>query len=148
MQKLLGDTAQECFVLQHQVMRRVQGEWQTFTQPMFPGYVFLVTRNLEAAKRQLALSSAFACLVAPQGAVMQLQPEEIDFICAFGGKNHVVKVSEGVIENGRTVVRRGPLRGRTNLISKIDRHKRVAWLNLGLLGQGKVRVGLEITRKS
>ena len=35
-----------------------------------------------------------------------------------------------------------------SLIRKIDRHKRVAFLDVGLLDQVRVRVGLEITRKT
>ena len=60
----------------------------------------------------------------------------------------MVGMSEGVIADGRTVVRSGPLRGREDLIRKIDRHKRVAFLDVGLLDQVRVRVGLEITRKT
>ena len=81
-------------------------------------------------------------------AIFSLTSEEAAFVSEFGGADHVVGMSQGVIEDGRTVVRSGPLRGREGLVRKIDRHKRVAYLDVGLLDQARVRVGLEITRKT
>ena len=51
-------------------------------------------------------------------------------------------------EYGRTVIDEGPLRGHVDRIKKIDRHKRIAYLDIGLLDQKQVRVGLEIVRKT
>ena len=39
-------------------------------------------------------------------------------------------------------------RGHVDRIKKIDRHKRIAYLDIGLLDQKQVRVGLEIVRKT
>lgn len=65
----------------------------------------------------------------------------------FGGPSHVVGFSRGTIDNGRTIIDEGPLRGHVDRIKKIDRHKRIAYLDIGLLDQKQVRVGLEIVRK-
>ena len=46
------------------------------------------------------------------------------------------------------VVTSGPLRGREAQISKIDRHKRLAWLDMRMFGRNKsIKVGLEIVSK-
>jgi hypothetical protein len=62
--------------------------------------------------------------------------------------NRVIKMSEGIIQDGKLIVSKGPLMAHTNWINKIDRHKRLALLYAETLGsQTKFKVGLEITSK-
>ena len=64
------------------------------------------------------------------------------------GKTHTVEMSEGLIEGDKVTVTSGPLRGREAQISKIDRHKRLAWLDMRMFGSNKsIKVGLEIVSK-
>ena len=137
-----------CFPLRYELLKKQQGAWRLVTEVMFPGYVFLATGDIDAVRERLKLSTSFARLLGAGDAIFSPTPEEAAFVSEFGGAGHVVGMSEGVIEDGRTVVRSGPLRGREDLIRKIDRHKRVAFLDVGLLDQVRVRVGLEITRKT
>ena len=56
--------------------------------------------------------------------------------------------NNGILENEKVVVLEGPLKGREGLIRKIDRHKRLAWLEIEMFGRKtKFEVGLEIVRK-
>ena len=60
----------------------------------------------------------------------------------------VVEASVGVIEGDHVVVTSGPLKGHEALISKVDRHKRLAYLDMRMFGRTKtIKVGLEIVRK-
>ena len=64
------------------------------------------------------------------------------------GGSQVVAMSEGYIEGDEIVVLSGPLMGRTAQIKKIDRHKRLAYLDVCMCGRTKmVKLGLEIVRK-
>lgn len=137
-----------CFPLRYELLKKQQGAWRLVTEVMFPGYVFLSTGDIDAVRERLKLSTSFARLLGAGDAIFSLTSEEAAFVSEFGGADHVVGMSQGVIEDGRTVVRSGPLRGREGLVRKIDRHKRVAYLDVGLLDQARVRVGLEITRKT
>ena len=57
-------------------------------------------------------------------------------------------MSTGVIEGDQVIVTEGPLRGYEALISMIDRHKRLAFLEMHMFGRTKiVKVGLEIVSK-
>lgn len=59
-----------------------------------------------------------------------------------------MKMSKGVIEGDRVMVTRGPLKGHEALIARIDRHKRLAWVDMDMFGRHKtIRVGLEIVSK-
>ena len=70
-------------------------------------------------------------------------------LAACGGKEQTVEMSEGVIEQSRIRVYSGPLVGKERYISRIDRHKRRAFLEMPMFGERqKVRVGLEIVSKS
>ena len=52
-------------------------------------------------------------------------------------------------ENDKIIINEGPLIGLEGLITKIDRHKRIAYVNVELLGKlTRVQVGLEIISKS
>lgn len=59
--------------------------------------------------------------------------------------DNCVRYSLGYIVDGKLVVERGPLSGKTDHVRKIDRHKRIANLMIRLFGQDRqIRVGLEI----
>ena len=60
----------------------------------------------------------------------------------------LMEMSEGVIEGDCVMVIRGPLKGHEARITRIDRHKRLAWVDMDMLGRHKaIRVGLEIVSK-
>lgn len=53
-----------------------------------------------------------------------------------------------MIEGDEVVILNGPLMGHVGLIKKIDRHKRLAYLEIEMLGRKKnVKIGLEIVGK-
>ena len=64
------------------------------------------------------------------------------------GKKGLFDLSEGIIEGDRIIVTSGPLVGNEGSIRKIDRHKRLAYLEFDMFGQDvKAAVGLEIVEK-
>ena len=59
-----------------------------------------------------------------------------------------MEMSEGLIEGDCVTVISGPLKGREASIVRIDRHKRLAWVDVSMFGRHKmIRVGLEIVSK-
>ena len=64
-----------------------------------------------------------------------LSNEEKTLISAFvGDEDHVMKMSEGIIEGDQIRVLKGPLQGYEALVAKVDRHKRLAYIDLNILG--------------
>ena len=56
--------------------------------------------------------------------------------------------SEGYLKGDKIIVTEGPLQGMESHIRRIDRHKRLAWLDIDVLGESReIAVGLEIIRK-
>lgn len=150
--RVAGDSLIDGFVLYRQALRRFEGAWYLREEVMFPGYVFLVTADRTALAERLDLLAPSARLVGAGGAVATLSDEEVAFVRDFGGARHVVEMSRGAIVDGRLVASEGPLAGREHLVAKIDRHKRIAFLDIrtgaALGGGGAVRVGLEVVSKS
>lgn len=124
-----GSAVLDTFVLRRELPFRQEGVWGVRTDLLFPGYVLVATGDINALESQLNLITEFHQLVRQGDAVATLAPEEVALIRGLGGTSRTVGISMGEIIAGELVVRRGPLMGRENIIAKIDRHKRVAYLD-------------------
>lgn len=150
MQKLVEPgLLEESFVPRYEVKKRIQGEWQSRFEVLLPGYIFIVTDDPDRLESELRSVPKFTRILRSNDKFFPLDNQEVAFINAFTEPGHrVVGMSTGVIEGDEIVVLSGPLMGRTALIRKIDRHKRLAYLDVSIMGRSKtVKVGLEIVRK-
>ena len=150
MQKLVEpNLIKECFIPQYEVMKRFRGEWRKCVEILLPGYLFVSTNQPDRVAFQLRRIPAFAKMLGNDDMFTPLNDQEVAFINAFTETNYrVVEMSEGVNEGDEIVVLKGPLMNQTGLIKKIDRHKRLAYLEIEMLGRKKtVKLGLEIVRK-
>lgn len=148
--KLLSDGIKECFIPRREVMRRVEGSWISIRETLFPGYLFVETDNIQHVMERLARIPAFTRLLGVSDEkVIPLSQDEVAWLTALMKPlDKVVEMSVGVIEGDQVIVTDGPLKGHEALISKIDRHKRLAFLDMRMFGRTKtIKVGLEIVRK-
>ena len=159
-----GSAVLDTLVLRRELPFRQDGVWGVRTDLLFPGYVLVATGDIDALESQLNLITEFHQLVRQGDTVATLAPEEVALIRSLGGSTRTVGISMGEIIAGELVVRRGPLMGRENIVAKIDRHKRVAYLDptafpritdsVGPGVEGRrfqrrmPRVGLEVMAKS
>lgn len=148
------ETFKNCFVPKYEIRKRYSGVWKTRREVLFPGYVFVDTKTPDKFRTELNKVTAMTRLLsgeteAGEKKFIPLSDEEKTLISAFiGDEDHVMKMSEGIIEGDQIRVLKGPLQGFEALVAKIDRHKRQALINLNILGRTKtVRVGLEIVQK-
>lgn len=140
----------DCLLPKREVMRKEDGRWTCITNLLFPGYVFLVSSNQEELKKALKATPLPLRLVGDGAeAFFSLTPREEEWFLSFMDESHVVRMSKGYIEGGVTTVTSGPLKGKEQMIRKIDRHKRRAYIDVALFGQNvPMSIGLEITRKT
>lgn len=150
MEKLVDrELFQELFVPRYEVMKRIRGLWIKRVEVLLPGYVFVVAKDPGRLKAALRGVPRFTRLLGNDDMFTPLDDREIAFINAFTqpGKR-MVELSTGIIEGDEVVILNGPLMGHQGLISKIDRHKRLAYLEIEMLGRKKnVKLGLEIVAK-
>lgn len=142
------DVLEKCFLPYYEEKRRVQGQWKILKKILFPGYVFVITQDIEKLYQQLKRVIGLTKLLGLGREIIPLTEKEIGFLTRFGGENQVVAMSEGIIVGSKVLVNSGPLQGMEGYIQKINRHKRRAYLKLPFFGRTQnVQVGLEIVEK-
>lgn len=143
------DVMERCFIPYYEERRRIRGEWMTLKKILFPGYVFLITEEIDELFYQLKKVIGLTRLLGAGDEIIPLTERERDFLLRFGGENQIVEMSEGIIEQSRIRIMSGPLMGMEGQIRKIDRHKRKAWLEVEMFGRvQRVEVGLEVAMKT
>ena len=147
--KKIPDTIMErCFIPYYEEKKKQNGSWNTLQKILFPGYICMITEDVEKLFFHLKTIEGMTKLIGTGNDIIPLTEEEIIFLQRLGGEEQIVSMSEGIIEGTQVTIISGPLKGMEGLIQKIDRHKRKAWLDLELFGRmQQVEVGLEITRK-
>lgn len=146
--KIPKKVLEHCFIPHYEERRKIQGTWRTLEKILFPGYVFLITENVEELFLQLKKIIGLTKLLGTGNEITALTESETAFLKRFGGEEQIVRMSEGIIEGSRTKILSGPLMGMEGQIRKIDRHKRKAWLEVEMFGRTQlVEIGLEITMK-
>lgn len=147
-QNMKDSVLERCFIPYYEERKRIRGRWTTQKKVLFPGYVFVVTGELEELFLQLKNVIGLTKLLGTGDDIVPLTDKEVDWLRRIGGEEQVVEMSEGVIEGGQVRILSGPLQGMEGCIKKIDRHKRKAWLEVEMFGRMQmVQVGLEIVAK-
>lgn len=143
------DVYQECFIPRCKRMKKFRGEWKQVDDILFKGYVFMITDYVDDLYTQLKKVPDLTKLLGNDGeTIYPIYKEEAMFLSQFGGQKHIIDISIGYIEGDTIKVTSGPLMGMEGLIRKIDRHKRVAFIEVSLFGQSRiVQIALEIIKK-
>lgn len=144
------DILQECFIPRSVRLRKKQGTWREIEEILFKGYVFMITDHIEELFNKLKLVPDLTKVLGNDGEfICPILKEEARFLMKFGKENHLVEMSQGYIVGDKVNIISGPLVGYEGKIKKIDRHKRIAYIEVSLFDQVVVvQVGLEIISKS
>lgn len=149
--KLLSNKIKDCFVPCREVFRREDGTWQTVRETLFPGYLFVETDQVQQVMERLKTVPALTRLLGVSDErITPLSDDEVAWLSGLmKSDDKVIQTSVGVIEGDSVIVTKGPLVGHEAQIRKVDRHKRLAYLDMCMFGRTKViKVGLEIVRKN
>lgn len=141
---------EDCFVPMVEYVRKVDQQYEIKEKPMFPGYLFLISGpdNIQEIAACLKQVIGFTKILGESQEFIPLYPQEVDFLLGFSDNNHNVGMSCGFIEDDNITITEGPLVGKEGYIKKINRHKRVAEVELLFMGRTtRVQVPLEIITK-
>lgn len=139
---------EKSFLPYYDEMRKIHGVWTIVRKILFPGYVFMITEQPRELLQSLRKVSGWKTLLKAGDDILCISPAEEEFLKQFGSKDQVVHVSRGIIEGQKIIVTEGPLMGHEASIRRIDRHKRLAFLELHLFSEViHTRVALEIYEK-
>lgn len=119
---------------------------------MFPNYLFIETSlneqefNEMIEEIEMDLGSMMKTLQDETQTIFALTVKEKNLLKSLLNKDYLIKHSTGVIVDSKLIVQDGPLKGKEELIRKIDRHKRLAFLD-NVCGK-LMKVPLEVISKS
>lgn len=139
---------EKCFIPQYERKKKYLGQWRIERAVLFPGYLFVISSEIENVYSALKQIPKLTKLLGTGEKWTSMSKEDVEIVEMLAGRDRLVKFSEGYLEGNRVVVTSGPLQGLEGVIRKIDRHKRLAWLEMEMFGRKtKFEVGLEIVRK-
>lgn len=137
----------ELFLPEIEAMRRYRGEWHKEKRIMFPGYLFVVTDYLEQLLLELDKIPKLTKVLGCERMPIPLREEEVGLLQQMLNGEHVAEISEGIIVGERLEIQSGPMKGMEGFVKKINRHKRIAWLEVKLFGRlVEVMLGVEVMK--
>ena len=140
---------ERCFIPYQEQLKRYMGQWHKEMMPLFPGYVFADSQDVDLLFGELKRVTGLTKLLGTGSAIVPLTSEEIAILKRLGKEEQIVTISKGLIADNQVKILEGPLKELEGAICKIDRHRRKAWLELVMFGRiQRVEVGLEILEKN
>lgn len=139
----------ECFIPSFEVQKKVRGAWRIERVRLFPGYVFVVTGDIEELKQRLRRVPEFVRLLTVGESFVALEASERAWLASFtAAGERVIPMSMGAVEGDRIVVTRGPLMGHEGWIVRVNRRKSLAFIQVEMFGRRiETKIGLGIVRK-
>lgn len=139
------------FVPTYDCMKKYQGSWHMEQKPAFRNCFLIECRDRDDLADMLhRLQCADILAENITANAIALFPEQEVFLRnLMMPETKKISMSTGYIKDGRTYVTKGPLQGREKMISRIDRHKRLAKLRFAAGNTDReLCAGLEIISKS
>ena len=130
------------FVPKYMVLKRYLGQWHEEKKILFPGYFIVDADEGEVIREVLEHTlRRIAKPVCVGNDFVPVYPEEQKFLEALLDAQDTVGVSRGDIVNGEYDIKEGLLQKWAFCIRRVDRHKRLADIELLLHGEHKKRSG-------
>lgn len=139
----------QCMIPKFEKMMKLGGSWHKKNELLFPGYVFFIT--------DLGMELFFAFKKIPKLTKMMLEdreiidihPKEVEMLKHFLIKDEdTVPMSMGYMEGDKVMVTEGPMAGYEGNITYVNRHKRIATIQVELFGRKtEITLGLELVER-
>ncbi len=141
------------FVPLQETLFKIAGTVKKELKPLFPGYVFVESEltSQEFIRRTSTLihtSHAIFSLLRYSDKEIAMRESEKRMLLSLCNDKHCIASSSGIMEGNRIYITDGPLKGFESLVKKVDRHKRLAWIEIDFMGDMRlIGVALEIVKK-
>lgn len=149
--QLSEEQKKRIFVPTYDCMKKYQGSWHMEQKPAFRNCFLIECRDrndLADMLHRLQCADILAENITAN-AIALLPEQEVFLRNLMMPETKKIFMSTGYIKDGRTYVTKGPLQGREKMISRIDRHKRLAKLRFAAGNTDReLCAGLEIISKS
>lgn len=119
------------------------------TKPMFPGYIFikepLSQEVIDDRLSQLQKRRGGFPRQLKEDGTSALRPDEIEMFTNLLDEFGILRMSKAYLKDGRAVITEGPLAFYQDSIIKVDRHNKLAWLELKFMDKN-LQAGIEIQK--
>ncbi|MGN0240190.1 MAG: antiterminator LoaP [Candidatus Weimeria sp.] len=131
------------------MLQKFHGEWRQVIKKLYPGYLFVITDTPEEMINELERISFYKRILKTGDCIEPISRHEEKYLSALISNDQTVGVSSGIIINDRVIVKSGPLVGMEGIIKRIDRHKRLAYIDMDFFNRKvTTSVALEIVSKA
>lgn len=143
-QEYIDKTAyREMFIPLYKTKKHFKKEWHEVTKPLFPGYLFVDTDEIKPIMLGLKKFRQYTKVLKDGDLVSPVKEEEQEFLTLMMDKDHIVQYSEGFLIGDEVYITSGPLKKTRGWIRTIDRHRRIAKMDIPMFGRRTpVEVGL------
>lgn len=119
-------------------------------KPLFPNYLFVKTR-MEIGEfydflRTLSEKSNSLIKLLDKPDVSAMKQTEIQMLEHLMDPAYIVRMSIAYLENRKAIIVKGPLKFFQDNIVKVDKHDRVAYLDLVFM-EHRIKLGLQLIRR-
>lgn len=115
---------------------KVHGEWINVKRRLLPGYLIVLTKDVDALRTSLSAIPEFTKVLVTGEQYVPLTRAEVEVIDRFTHPGErTVPMSMGFIEGDHVVVTDGPLKGHEAMIKGFNRRKSLAFLELRGFGR-------------
>lgn len=122
------------FVLQYIAKRHFKKEWHEVKKVLFPGYLFVDTETIEPIMEGLRQFQQYTRVLRDGEMVSPVTEQEQKFLADMMDEEYVVQYSEGFLIGEEVYITSGPLRNYQGCIRTVDRHRRIAKLEIPVFG--------------
>ncbi len=141
------------FVPLQETLFRIAGTVKKELKPLFPGYIFVESEltSQEFIRRTSTLlyaSHMIVGLLKYSDTEIAMRESERRMLLSLCNDGHCIESSSGIIEGTRIYITDGPLKGRESIVKKVNRHKRLAWIEMEFMGElRRIGISLELVSK-
>ena len=139
---------EEVYILMVNRLKKYDGEYRIVARSLFPEYVFIDTEDDDRLSINLRRNREIRALLFssdPDENIVVLGKEEEKILDRLCGKDHILDISYGYKDEDGVHITTGPLVGMERIIKKVNRHKRIAVIEIDFLSKKKeLIVGLDI----
>lgn len=145
---LSKDLLPEVFCPELKYHKKYHGAWHEERKLLFPGYLFVVTKQVDELKDALHQIPKLTKVLGTDNTPVALSEKEVAFLKHFLNSDYEVDISEGILVGDQLIIQSGPLKGMEGIVKRIDRHKRIAVIETDMFHRKiEMTVGLEVVEK-
>lgn len=138
----------EMFIPHYIAKKHFKREWHDVRKVLFPGYLFVDTCNMDAVVEALRKVTQYTKVLKDGESIAPITEEEQKFLSDMMDHEYTVHYSEGFLIGEKVCITEGPLRNYQGCIRTVDRHRRIARLEIPVFGGiTPVEVGFGAVRR-